>query len=116
MLASFKIKTRLISAFLLIGLVPVVLVGYVANKQADKALTKKAYDQLIAVNSLKKNQIENRLARLRRDLLGLANSEFVYEAYMHLLSYHNDPHLGPKNPFSEGYNVATREYKDIWEE
>ena len=116
MAATLKIKSKLILAFLLIGLIPVILIGYIANNRIETALTNKAYEQLNAVSSLKKIQVENRLARLRRDILGLANSEFVYNAYLKLLAYHNNPLLGPANPLVDGYNVVNSEYEDIWQD
>jgi len=56
-LKDVKMKPKLISMFLLAGLLPLVLVGWWSSDLATKALMKKSYAQLEAVRGIKKDQV-----------------------------------------------------------
>ena len=44
-----KMKTRVLLAFLVTGLLPIIIVAYLALRQSEMALMDQAYDHLIAV-------------------------------------------------------------------
>ncbi|MCU7939040.1 MAG: HAMP domain-containing protein [gamma proteobacterium symbiont of Bathyaustriella thionipta] len=58
-LNNIKIKPKLISLFLLIGLLPILIVGWFAEKQAEEALLNTSFNQLSAVRDIKKSQLKD---------------------------------------------------------
>ncbi len=58
-LNDIKMKPKLITLFLIAGLLPIVIVGFWSNFQAKNALMEKTDQQLISMRELKKKQIEN---------------------------------------------------------
>ncbi|MDH5525662.1 MAG: methyl-accepting chemotaxis protein, partial [Desulfobulbaceae bacterium] len=58
-LNNIKMKPKLISLFLLAGLIPLSLVGWWAADLSRKALVKQSYNQLEGLREIKKNQIHN---------------------------------------------------------
>ncbi len=67
-LKNMKMKTKLISLFLLVGLVPLGLVGWWSSNLATDALMMKSYAQLEAVREIKKTQIEKFFAERQGDM------------------------------------------------
>jgi len=51
-------KWKLIGLFLLVGLIPLGIVGWQSSRMATEALTEKAYWQLESVRDIKKADIE----------------------------------------------------------
>ena len=60
--------TKLLIAFLVVGLVPLLAIGGITLWEAREALQKQAFDQLVAVRDIKKQEIERYFAD-RRTLL-----------------------------------------------
>ena len=58
MLKNMKIKPKLIMLFLLVGLFPLVLLGWWSTRSATEAIMAKLYGQLEAVREIKRAQIE----------------------------------------------------------
>ncbi len=83
-LKDIKMKPKLITLFLIVGIVPLAVVGWIAGKTADNALMKKAYDQLEAVRDIKKVQIESFFTERMGDARVLADNPFVREAFKEL--------------------------------
>ena len=67
-LKDVKMKPKLISVFLLVGLVPLALVGWWSSHLATIALMEKSYNQLEAVRGIKKAQIENYFDERKGDM------------------------------------------------
>ncbi len=57
-LKNLKMKPKLIAMFLLVGLVPLTIIGLIASNLASKALMEKSYGQLKSVREIKKTQVE----------------------------------------------------------
>ena len=55
-LKDIKMKPKLIGLFLIVGLIPLVLVGWWSSKLATDALMAKSYGQLENVREIKKAQ------------------------------------------------------------
>ncbi len=53
-----KISVKLILTFLLLGVIPLFVLGYLSIRLSSQALSEKAFNQLKAVREIKKNQIE----------------------------------------------------------
>ncbi len=67
-LKNIKMKPKLISMFLIAGLIPLVMVGWWSSWLASGALMEKSYDQLEAVRGIKKTQIERYFEERRGDM------------------------------------------------
>ncbi len=67
-LQDIKMRPKLMGLFLLIGLVPLIVVGGLSNMKASDALMKTSFNQLMAVREIKRVQIENFFAERQGDM------------------------------------------------
>jgi methyl-accepting chemotaxis protein len=67
-LADIKMKPKLMSLFLLVGIVPLILVGYWASRQAANGLMDQSYGQLRSVRQIKEEQIKGFFAERESDI------------------------------------------------
>ncbi len=67
-LKDIKMKPKLIGLFLLVGILPLILVGTWSGRLATDALMTKNYDQLTNVREIKKAQIEKFFAERQGDM------------------------------------------------
>lgn len=58
-LGNISMKVKLIVVFLIIGIVPLVTVGWLSSSGAEDALMKQSYNQLEAVRDIKKNRLQS---------------------------------------------------------
>jgi len=73
-LKNVKLKPKLISLFMLVGLVPLAVVGIWSALLASNALRVESMDQLRAVRDIKKNQVTNYFEDRSVDLQVLTNT------------------------------------------
>ena len=81
---DIKMRPKLISLLLLTALVPLVLIAWFANNHAQGALMQAAYNQLDAVRSIKRVQIEEFFNNNRKDLSVIAGTEDTANAIIAL--------------------------------
>ncbi len=65
---NLKMKPKLIAMFLLVGLVPLTIIGMIASNLASKSLMEKSYGQLKSVREIKKTQIEKYFQERQGDM------------------------------------------------
>jgi len=65
---NLQLKTKLVLAFLAVGLIPFALLGVQAWRRSSEALSKKSFDELVAVRDIKKEQVERYFAERRGDM------------------------------------------------
>jgi len=111
-----KIRSKLLLILVIVGLLPMLVSSYFSYSLSKKGLTAQVYDQLNSSNSLMEILVGNTVDNIEKNLSSMAASDFTNRLYTRLLGYHNNPLLGPKDPFNEGINVRTPEYNRIWEE
>ena len=58
-LNNISIKPKLISLFLLVGLIPLAIVGWFSISKSEHALESASYNQLESVRDIKKSQLLN---------------------------------------------------------
>ncbi len=68
MFKNMKLGTKLILAFLCVGIIPFAVIGITALIKSSGALSKQAYGQLEAVRGIKKAQIETFCAERQGDI------------------------------------------------
>ena len=59
MFKNLKLGTKLIAAFLIVGMIPFTVIGLTALNKSSNALEHSAFNELQAVRDIKKRQIEN---------------------------------------------------------
>jgi methyl-accepting chemotaxis protein len=67
----FGLGTKLILAFLLVGIIPFGVIGVVSLLKTSGALSNQAFAQLEAVREIKKTQVEGIFSELQQDMNGL---------------------------------------------
>ncbi len=83
MAKSMKLNTKLLLAFLAVGVIPLAVIGFVSLSQSAKALSRQATAQLQSIREIKKTQIENFYAERQQDMESLIStvSALRQEAY-----------------------------------
>jgi len=72
--AKISISKKLIAAFLLVGIIPLMVLGLTTLDSASKALEKQSLNQLKTVRSIKKGQIEDYFKSTQEDLAILSKT------------------------------------------
>lgn len=67
-LKDLKMKPKLILLFLLVGLIPMTITGWVANRLAGSSLMEASFKQMESVREIKKAQIEKYFVERQGDL------------------------------------------------
>ena len=63
-----RIGVKLVTAFLLIGLLPLLISGFLSLKKASDSLESASFNQLTGVREIKKSQIESYFTERKGDL------------------------------------------------
>lgn len=84
MFKRFKIKIRLLVAFLAAGILPLLVISFFALSNASDSLTREAFARLEAVENLKGRHVEDYLNRLRAVLLNTRKDIRVQNAVLGL--------------------------------
>ncbi len=58
MFKNLKLRTKLMGTYLFVGLVPLIVIGGLSYLNSSKALEEKAFDQLDAIQHVKKREVE----------------------------------------------------------
>ncbi|MDD1793697.1 methyl-accepting chemotaxis protein [Enterovibrio sp. ZSDZ42] len=106
-----KLKIKLLMIFLLIGVLPILIVGYLALSQSSSALQGQAFAQLVSMREVKKDQILSYFERAIKDTQVLAESEDTKRIQKLLQFYASDEEVEQ----NEAFPTDTYEYQDIWE-
>jgi methyl-accepting chemotaxis protein len=74
-LSNRSLRVKLSFAFLLIGVLPALTVGFIALITASDSLSRQAFQQLEGVRELKKKQIEKAFDESRKDMTMLVDMQ-----------------------------------------
>ncbi|MCE1246484.1 MAG: methyl-accepting chemotaxis protein [Firmicutes bacterium] len=86
-LRDIKIKPKLIGLFLLVGLLPLIIVGLRSAQLAKESLMQKAFDQLETVRTIKDNQIEKYFREREGDMGVLSETVKTMGGYRTVSSF-----------------------------
>ena len=88
MFRNMKLSTKLITGFLVVGLLPACTIGVISLAKASAALEKQSYNQLISMREVKKGQIEQFFEERQGDMGVLVNTVDVLrqEAFEKLIA------------------------------
>ena len=73
-LNNIPMGPKLTGLFLVVGLIPLAVVGWLAIHQADEALMQKAFDQLDSVREIEKHEVEGYFKNQWENLKGLVDT------------------------------------------
>ena len=76
----WTLKKKLLTAFVVVGLVPLLIVGAIVTKVADDALVDAAFKQLESVREMKRSEIEGYFRTIESQVLTLSESTMTVEA------------------------------------
>ena len=80
MLKNLKLSTKLVAAFLLVGIIPFAAISWIAIKSGEGALKKKTFDQNIGLRDIKIEQIKNAMTAKRKQVQAMSEMAFTVEA------------------------------------
>lgn len=78
---NLKLGVKLTVAFLVAGLLPMGVVGYVAVQQARRALVEQAESKLTALVEVKRSELNNFYQKAQRDVANMGKNPFIIQAY-----------------------------------
>ena len=108
---NMNIGKKLVIFFLLLGIVPLIVATLLAYSKSSAALNEAAFNQLIAIRDIKKNQITEYFDRALLEMETFGRSKDVAILWDELVRYHVDTKVRPDGP----YDVTTNRYREIWE-
>ncbi len=77
--ADIRIRPKLMSLFLLTGVLPLILVGFLYSKWIDKSVIAESFNKLVSIQNIRKGQIENHFAKSLADIRILSVSDRIVQ-------------------------------------
>lgn len=111
-LGNIKMKTKVVMAFLLVGIIPFGTVGLMARIETVDSLQKQAFNQLMAIRDIKKDQVEDYFNTAFTELGIFSRGHDAGELYDQL----HEHHLATGNRADGPYDVTSDEYRKICEQ
>lgn len=112
MFDKFKIKSKLIIFFILIGTIPMAIIGLISYNKTSQSLYHEHLNNLNSVNKIKSVQIESYFKTITSQIKQLASSRNSIEAVEKLIHYKEVMGISAE----EAFDVSSPEYKEIWAE
>jgi methyl-accepting chemotaxis protein len=109
---KLKIRSKLLIAFLLVGLIPLAIIGASSLITAKEALNQAAIEKLAAMEETRRNQVENYLKQVFIDSEAMARSMDVFILYEQFDMYDNVNDVDENSP----YNITDDEFHTIYKE
>jgi methyl-accepting chemotaxis protein len=84
MFKQFRLKTKLLCAFLAVGIIPFAVLALVALQKSGNALSTQAFNQLESMRDVKKGQVEDYLGTLKDQMLTFSENLMIVSAMKEL--------------------------------
>lgn len=81
---NIQMKPKLIGAFLICGLVPLAIIAFISMNKAQNGMMSQAFNQLEAIQQIKKNQVTNFFNERMGDVQVLAGNPYTIQALTEL--------------------------------
>ncbi len=116
MLSKFKIGTKLIAFFLIIGIVPLIFMGILSYNSAADALKIEAENKLEVAANLKKVQIESMFDNIRSNMNAISSTNDIKLAITALTKYHKEMDIQATAPYdmSSSKQAVTVKYAELY--
>ncbi len=98
-MGNLTLKQQLITALLVVGLLPFTIMGVISYVSAERALSDQAYSQLDATGNLQRNALYAYLEAIESSIEQFGASRDVGDMYRELVRLHNLHEVGPDDPF-----------------
>jgi len=85
-----RLGTRLLIAFLIVGILPFSIIGYVSLMKSTKALQEQAFNQLEAVREIKKDQIQTYFKTVENQMATFSENKMTSDAIFKFAEYLED--------------------------
>lgn len=108
-LADIRIRTKLIFFFIMTGIIPLAIVGFIGTDLATKSMLKTSFEHLNTLQSIRKHQVEEAFEEKQIDLEGLAKSARVQMLANELEAYRKQSGTAGMASF----NLTSSQYKKI---
>lgn len=79
---KLNLKTKMLLAFLSVGLIPLMVIGFIAYSESSRSLEKASLAKLESINNLKSRNVENYFSLIRAQALSMAHSKSVKESLL----------------------------------
>jgi tubulin-specific chaperone A len=115
--SDVPIRGKLIIAFVVIGILPLAVVGFFGDRLARQSLLEKSFDKLVTIQALKKKQVESAFKRFENDLKSLAASERLGSLVADFENYRHASGVSNVSPFSvetDGYRELVEKYQTTY--
>jgi len=100
MSVKMKLKSKLLAAFVIVGIIPFAVLAIVSTNKAGHALSKQAFDQLVSIRDIKKGQVERYLQTIKNQAITLSEDGMIVSAMTKLDyafdAYSDENHWGPE--------------------
>ncbi len=109
---KMKLSTKLMVAFLAVGILPFATIGIITKICTNDAMEKQVYRKLITVREIKKNELKNYFDVAFTHMKIFSRSEDVFQLYS-TMSYIHSNSIRPKDSFdinSSDYQKAYEKY------
>ncbi len=107
---DLKLGVKFVIAFLIVGILPMLIMGLPALNTASGSLYQAAFNQLEAVQKAKKEHMDEYFKGLFVQMDIFAHTQDVYAFYDKLVEYHHETRVSATG----NYDVTTPEYNDLW--
>ncbi len=94
-LNNMAIRPKLVTAFILTGILPLIITGYYGSILATNALEEKSFSQMAAVQALRTGHLEAVFRQRFLDLKRLAKSNQMLTLSQNLIRYHDRKGVSP---------------------
>jgi len=109
---KISMGAKVITLFLIAGLVPLAVMGVISNKSSSDALKQQAFNQLVSVRETKKKQIEDYFSTIRKQVRTFSENGMVVDAMKGFKTSFNE--VRKQNDISgsklEEYRTALKTY------
>jgi len=103
MIDNIKMKPKILASFLLVGLVPLIIIAILSLKEARDGMMEQAFDQLQAVQELKKLEVDRLFDRFKTDVMTLAHTTDLLVLYEELRAFHIREQVGPTDSYPKDH-------------
>ena len=80
MFSSMSLKRKILISLLAAGLLPLLIIGVIIDYQASNALKAQAFNQLVSIRDIQKQQIESYFSQVRDQVETFSSSRMIIDA------------------------------------
>ena len=96
---KMTIKKQLITALLLVGLIPFAVMGITSYMSSHEALVKEAFSKMTMARDLKKSQLSDYFKMMEKNVATISENRHVHVLYDQLLELHDTYSVGAMDSF-----------------